>query len=208
MAVLSFVTIQNMVLEDAFPESKRADAKAWIVDAHTEIWDAKSYTFKDVAPTAVTVVNGVLTGVADVADVYALYDQNGDPLKGYYDPARFYEQYNSSISGGSSVPEAFLVIGAQVVVKPSTTGTLTGFQITYRKVKPTLSADTDVSGLPDGYDMALVHGAKRIGFTLINNPFADDFHVLFQEKKQALAEGYTYGISESGLQIPAYRPGG
>ena len=208
MAVLSFVTIQNMVLEDAFPESKRPDAKVWIVDAHAEIWDAENYTFKDVAPVSVSVVNGVLSGVTDVADVYALYDQNGDPLTGYYDPARFYEQYNSSVSGQGTQAEAFLVIGGSVVVKPSTTGTLTGFQITYRKVKPSLVNDADLSGLPDGYDTALVYGGKRLGFTQINNPFADDFATLFREKKQALAEGYTYGISESGLQIPAYRPGG
>jgi hypothetical protein len=206
MAVLSFVTIQNMVLEDAFPESKRTDVKAWIVDAHTEIWDAADYTFKSVLAT-VTVVNGVLTGASDIADVYALYDNTGCPLQGYYDPARFYEQYNSNISGTGSVPEAFLILGNAIIVKPSTTGTLSNFQVVYRKVKPTLSADSDLSGLPDGYDTALVYGAKRLGFTQINNPFADDFATLFNQKKAALQEAYTYGIEESGLQAPAYRPG-
>lgn len=206
MAALSFVTLQNMVMEDAFPESKRADIKTWINDALTEMWDAANYTFKSVL-AAVTVVNGVLTGVSDVADVFALYDQDGAALKGYYDPARFYELYNSSVASAGTQAEAFLVLGTSIIVKPSVAGTLSNFQLVYRKTKPTLSADADLSGLPDGYDLALVHGAKGIGFTMINNPFADDFVRVFQQKKQQLAAAYTFGIDEAGLQSPAYRPG-
>lgn len=207
MAQLTYKNVQDMVLEDAFPESKRADAKVWIVDAHTEIWDAASYTFKDVAPTTVTVVNGVVTGVTDVGDVYALYDSFGNPLQAYYDVKQFFDVYNSAAMASGSQAEAYVVVGTTVVVKPSTSGTLTGFQITYRKTKPTLSADSDLSGLPDGYDMALVYGGKGIGFTLINNPFADDFTNRFAAKKQQIKDAYTYGVDEAGTQVPAFRGG-
>lgn len=207
MAALTFVTIQNMVEDKAFAEFDRTNIKEWIRDAHTEIWDAASYTFKDVAPTTVTVVNGVVTGVSDVGDVYALYDSFGNPLQAYYDVKQFFDVYNSAASAAGSQAEAFVVVGGTVVVKPSTTGTLTGFQITYRKTKPTLSADADLSGLPDGYDMALVYGGKGIGFTLINNPFADDFTNKFAAKKQQIKDAYTYGVDEAGTQVPAFRGG-
>jgi hypothetical protein len=205
MAALTFKQIQDMALEDAFPETKRSDVKVWIVDAHTEIWDAASYTFKDVAPVTVNVVDGVISGVTDIADVYAVYDPYGEPLAAAYDPKQFYDVYNSAAAGTGSSAEAYAVVGNSVVVKPSQSGTVAGFQITYRKVKPSLSNDGDLSGLPDGYDMALVYGAKSIGFTLINNPFADDFTNKFAAKKQQLKDAYTYGIEEAGVQIPAYR---
>lgn len=204
MAVLTYVTIQNMVLEDAFPESKRTDAKAWIVDAHTELWDAADYVFKSVLAAA-TVANGVITAPTDIADVFAIYDPQGAPLQAYYDVKQFFDIYNSSALATGTVAEAYVCLGNTVVVKPSTTGTMTGYQVAYRKVKPTLSADTDLSGLPDGYDMALVHGAKRIGFTLINNPFADDFGQLFEAKKRQLKDSYTFGVDEAGVQTPAFR---
>jgi hypothetical protein len=202
---LTFLQMQNMVLEDAFPEGKRTDAKAWIVDAHTEIWDADNYVFKSTIVPA-SVVNGLLTAPADLADVFALYDQYGARLRPYYDVAQFYDHYNANVIGQTAIPEAFCVVGLNVAVEPHSAGTVAGFQLAYKKSKPNLVSDTDLSGLPDGYDLALVHGGKAIGFTMINNPFADDFYAKFIAKKQQLRDAYLSGIDQVGDQMPAFRP--
>lgn len=202
---LPYLTIQNMVLEDAFPEVKRTDAKEWIRTAHRKIWDAGDWSFKSTIATTISVVAGVVTQPSDVADVYALYDNTGSPLEPFYDVRLFYDRYNSLV-GGVGIPEAYCVVGTSLVVGPAASGTLTNYQLAYKKSKPTLSADADLTGLPDAFDMAVVYGGKWIGFTLINNPFADDFKQLFDDAVADLNENYIGGIDRVGTQQPAYRP--
>lgn len=202
---LTYLQIQNMVLEDAFEEGKRADAKEWIRTAHRKIWDAGEWTFKDATATTVTIVAGVVTQPSDVADVYALYNSAGQALEPYYDVRGFYDRYNSLI-GGVGIPEAYCVVGSSLVVGPAASGTLTGWQLSYRRSKPILLNDGDLSGFPDAFEMALVYGGKWIGFTLINNPFADDFKQLFDDAVQDLMVSYVSGIDRVGVQQPAYRP--
>lgn len=200
---LTFKQMQDMTLEDAFPEAKRADVQEWIRERHTELWDAEPWVFRDTIAT-VSVVGGVVSGVSDVGDVFSLYDNTGSPLQPFYDTRQFYDRYNSALTSGG-VPEAFCVVGNQIVVAPAS-GTLTGYQLAYRKTRPALTADNSTTGFPDGYDMAFVYGAKAVGFTLINNPFADDYEARFQAKKEALRNSYVSGISRVGVQTPAYRP--
>ena len=45
----------------------------------------------------------------------------------------------------------------------------------YKKRKPTLSADGDATGIPDGYDVALIHGGKAEGYKLSNIPLWQAF---------------------------------
>jgi hypothetical protein len=201
---LTFKTIQDMALEDAFPESKRADAKVWIQDTLTDLWDAENYIYKSTI-IATTVVNGILTSPADLADVYAIYDPYGARLQSFNDVGQFYNHYNANLQP-SGVAESYCVVGNAVAVEPHSSGTVSGFQLAYKKASPVLANDSDLTGLPPGYDMSLVYGAKDIGFTLINNPFADDFHQKYLAKKQALRDAYTYGIDEPGEQVAAFRP--
>jgi hypothetical protein len=72
--------------------------------------------------------------------------------------------YNANASLGSGTPEAYTVWVGSILVGPKGDGS-TGLLV-YEKSKPTLSNDGDTTGLPDGYDLALVHGAKAEGFKL------------------------------------------
>jgi hypothetical protein len=76
-----------------------------------------------------------------------------------------------------------------------------------RRAKPTLVNDGDPTGLPDGYDLALVHGGKAEGFKLSNVPLWQGFDDDFTAFANAMRRNYLTGLRAStSKQLGAFRP--
>jgi hypothetical protein len=74
--------------------------------------------------------------------------------------------------------------------------------------KPALAADADPTGLPDGFDIALVFGARATGYALNNaQAFAGEYEQMFDAQVAALANDWLDVVLETGGQSGAYRPG-
>ena len=78
--------------------------------------------------------------------------------------------------------------------------------LVYEKSKPMLVDDNDTTGLPDGYDLALVHGGKAEGFKLSNVPLWEGFDQDFSAAATALEKDYLTGIRGQNNQLGSGRP--
>jgi hypothetical protein len=134
-----------------------------------------------------------------------LYTSTGAPVRAVRDTRRFYDSYNANLSNGTGTPEAFTVVGSQLLVGPAGDGS--SGVLVYEKSKPTLVNDSDTTGLPDGYDLALVHGGKAEGFKLSNIPLWQGFDEDFTAASNALQRNYLTGVRGQVGQFGAFRPG-
>jgi hypothetical protein len=106
----------------------------------------------------------------------------------------------------SGSPEAYTLVNGQVLVGPIGDGS--AGQIVYQMTKPALAADADPTGLPDGFDLALVFGARATGYALNNaQAFAGEYEQMFDAQVAALANDWLDVVLETGGQSGAYRPG-
>lgn len=197
---LTYVAIQNAVLANAFDEIRRADAQTWIQGRHAWLWDAEQWEFRKAKASLVFTVNQqqVASPPTDLRHPLAVYDSNGNPLRDLT-PRDFLDRYVATTSG---TPEAYTLLNGALLIGPigdGTTGT-----ILYEKSKPMLVNDSDTTGLPDAYDLALVHGAKAEGFKLSNIPlwqgFDDDFTAYYNAMKRDYLAGIRSGSRQFGRQ--------
>lgn len=205
---LTFKQIQDAVLSDGFDETKRADAKTWIQFRHSWLWDLDDWTFKYATATVTFTAGG--QAVTDQPDDFhaavALFDSTGELVTPVADFREFFASYNTNLQNGSGSPEAWTVIGGTLTVGPAGDGTQ-GILI-YEKTKPALSADSDTTGLPDGYDLALVHGGKAEGFKLANVPLWQGFDDDFTAAAQTLRQNHLTAVkAASARQFGKYTPG-
>lgn len=205
---LTFKEIQDAVISKSFDETDRSDVKNWITFRHAWLWDLCEWSFKTGTGT-VTFTAGSQT-VSSVPDDFlialALYDSQGAPVTAVRDFNQFFNHYNANLGNGSGSPEAFTVVGTQILVGPAGDGT-SGLLV-YQKSKPMLVDDNDTTELPDGYDVALVHGGKAEGFKLSNIPnLAQQFDGDFTAATNALQRTYLTAIRGQAPQFGSYRPG-
>lgn len=205
---MTYKAIVDAVLADGFAEAKRANAQQWVQARHAWLWDLEEWTFREGSAT-VTFTSGsqVVANVpTDFRAVEMLYDAQGSPLRAYKDHREFYNVYNANAGNGSGRPEAYTVYAGQIIVGPAGDGS-TGL-LFYEKNKPTLAGDADPTGLPDGYDLALVHGGKAEGFKLANVPLWQGFDDDFTAFANAMRRNYLVAVKESGSQqLGAFVPG-
>lgn len=206
MTALTFKQIQDLVIKDGFYETDRADVKNWVNARHAWLWDESEWTFREGTATVTFTANSqVVAGQpADFRIATALYDQQGSLLRPIRDIDRFFNDYNTNLSFGSSGPEAYTVVANQLLVGPMGDGT-TGLLV-YEKSRTPLVNDGDLTGLPDGYDMTLVYGAKAEGMTLKNFPLAATMENHFAAGIAALSRNYLTGIRGQVGQMGRYRP--
>lgn len=205
---MPFVDIVNAVLADAFAEGKRADAKTWVQFRHTWLWDLEDWTFKYATDTVTFTSGSRIVDVADApTDIHAtvaMFDANGDPVVGVADFRKFFADYNANLALGSASPEAYTIVGGRIFLSHPGDGS-SGI-VVYEKTRPTLSADADTTGLPDGYDLGLVHGAKAEGFKLNNiGDLSANFDADFSATANTMRRAYLSAVKDSGGQFAAYR---
>jgi hypothetical protein len=207
MSAIPFKGLQDAVLADAFDESKRADAKTWINFRHAWLWDLAEFDFRfGSAAVTFTANSQIVSGLpTDFHVALALYDSQGCPVLPVRDVRQFFDGFNTNLPQGSTSPSAFTVVAGQILVGPAGDGS-SGLLV-YEKSKPSLVNDTDTTGLPDGYDLALVHGGKAEGFKLANVPLWQAFDADFTAAANALQRNYMTGIRGQVGQLGAYRPG-
>jgi hypothetical protein len=204
---VTFYDIYTAVLNDAFnPATKTAAAKTWVQARHAWVWDSREWTFKlGSGPITFTANSQIAAGPADLHSVDRIYDSQGNRLRGYRDPREFFDTYNILAQDSSGQPEAYTVYNGQILIGPNGDGS-TGL-ILYEKQKPSLVNDDDPTGLPDGYDLMLVHGGKAEGFKLTNIPLAASFDADFTAFVTAMENNWLEEVSEAGTQqAGAYRP--
>jgi hypothetical protein len=205
---MNFGQILDAVCKDGLDATKRADAKTWVANRHAMLWGAAPWTFKQKSGPIVFTANAQQAAIAaaDMHAVYAVYDSKGCPLRGERDIRRFFDDYNTLLLPSSGSPEAYTVVNGQVLVGPVGDGS-TG-QIVYQMSKPTLTADADPTGLPDGFDLALVFGARAVGYALNNaGAMAGEYEQMFDAQVAALANDWLDVVLETGGQSGAFRPG-
>lgn len=204
---MTYVQIQNAVLENAFDESQRADVKNWIQFRHAWLWDMEEWTFRQGGPSVVTFTanSTVASGVpSDFRHAVALFDSLGAWIEPIRDTREFFTAYNQNLPTTSTRPQAYTVMNGQIILSSPGDGS-TGILL-YEKSKPALVNDGDTTGLPDGYDVALVHGAKAEGFKLTNIPLWQGFDDDFTAAANALRRNYLTGIRGQVGQMGLYRP--
>jgi hypothetical protein len=204
---MTYVDIQNAVLKNAFSEGRRSEVKQWIQFRHAWLWDLEQWTFKFATSAVVFAASSQIVGAvpADFRTALALYDANGNPISGIRDMRTFFDSYNANLQNGIGIPEAFTVVGSQIMVGPAGDGS--AGLLVYEKSKPALVNDGDLTGLPDGYDVALVHGAKAEGFKLSNIPLWQGFDDDFTAAANALRRNYLIAMRGQAGQLGAFRPG-
>jgi hypothetical protein len=205
---MTFKAIQDAVISKSFDEPDRADVKNWIVFRHAWLWDLCEWQFKFGTATVTFTANSQIVGglPTDFQVAIVLYDSNGLPVAPVRDFRTFFDTFNANLQNGSAAPKTFTVVDSQMFVGPAGDGT-TGLLV-YEKSKPMLVNDSDATGLPDGYDLALVHGGKAEGFKLSNIPgLADQFDADFTAAANAMQRQYLTSIRGQVGQMGAYRPG-
>lgn len=204
---MTYVEIVNAVLADAFDESRRADAKKWVNFRLSWLWDIADWSFKD-GRTNVTVTAGSqnVTGMpADFAAAKNLWRADGDSLHELPDFADFATRFIGTANATSGRPTHYVVQGLSIFVGPTSAETSSGYLLHYKKAPTLLVGDSDVPAIPDGYHMALVHGAKAEGFRLTNVPLAAAFDADFQAAITAMQATYLDASKPRQTQSPAYR---
>lgn len=206
---LNFGQVLNAVLTDGIDASRRSDAQEWVRYRHASLWDYADWNFK-YKTGPITFTNGqqaLNSGdyPSDIHSPYAIYDSTGGSLRPYEDVRQFFDTYNTLAFPQSGPPEAYTMIAGVPYVGPMGNGT-TGM-IVYQKDKPSLVNDSDATGLPDGFDLALVYGAKATGYELTNNPLAPMLEQSYLACIAAMENAWVDQTLETGEQSGAYRPG-
>lgn len=207
---MNFGQVLDAVLTDGLDESRRTDAQEWVRYRHAALWNYADWTFK-YKTGSITFTNGQqpLNSAdypPDIHAIYSMYDLFGEPLRAYRDARQFFDRYNTlALPVTSIAPEAYTMIAGVPYVGPIGNGT-TGI-VVYQMEKPSLVNDTDATGLPNGFDLALVYGAKATGFEFTNVPLASQFEQGYSACIAALENGWLDQTLETGEQSGAYRPG-
>ncbi len=204
---MTYREIQDAVIDSAFDEADRASVKTWIQARHAWLWDSEEWVFKRATDTVTFTNNSqtVASVPSDFSTALALYDHNGTALKPYLDMTEFLDRYNANLSNSGS-PEAYTVIDSTIYVGP--TGDGTNGILLYERLKPALSADADGTELPEGYDLALVFGAKASGFKVRAIPFLfAEMDDEFVASVNAMRRNYLVQIRGSDMRYGAYRAG-
>lgn len=206
---MTYSEIQDAVIKNSFASSRRAEARTWIQARHAWLWDAEPWIFRKAVQQTVTFTansNTVNLGsITDLRSVDSLWTALGDEVRAVRDRREFFREFNANASSGTGTPEVFTVVNGVIYIGPKGDGT-TGL-LDYEKAKPELSDDADETGLPSGYDLALVHGAKAEGFKLSNIPMAEAFDADFNAYLNAMRLDYLSEVNAQGQQFGAYRPG-
>lgn len=206
---LTFGDVLTAVTTDGIDSSSRSDAEEWVRYRHASLWDYADWTFKYKTGN-ITYTNGqqALSSAdypSDIHAIYSMYDEYGVPLRAFRDARQFFDTYNSLTLPISGPPEAYTMIAGVPYIGPLGNGT-SGI-VVYQKEKPSLVNDSDSTGLPDGFDLALVFGAKATGYELTNNPLAPSLEQAYMTAIANLENGYLDQTLETGEQSGAYRPG-
>lgn len=206
---LNFGQVLDAVLTDGLDPSRRSDAQEWVRYRHASLWDYADWTFKYKTGN-VTYTNGqqaLASGdyPSDIHAIYSMYDTYGVPLRAFRDARQFFDTYNKLTLPISGPPEAYTMIAGVPYIGPLGNGSQ-GI-VVYQVEKPALVNDSDSTGLPDGFDLALVYGAKATGFEFTNVPLASQFEQGYMNAIAALENGFLDQTLETGEQSGAYRPG-
>jgi hypothetical protein len=113
--------------------------------------------------------------------------------------------YIGTGNASTGLPEAYTVQGTTIYVGPTSSETSANYLLHYQKAPTLLVNDSDVPGIPAGYHLALVHGAKAEGFKLTNVPLAAAFDADFQAAITAMQRKYVDASKPRVVQAPAYR---
>jgi hypothetical protein len=204
MAKLTFLELQQAVMGDRFSEDQRGDVKSWINARYWGVWSMERWTFR-FGIDLVTVTSGseAVTGVAaDVERVHSFLRSDGTPLQ-YVNQREFEARYYNDVTPLVGPPEAYTLRSGSVFVGPASNETKNDYELDYEKAYTALSADTDVTLLPEGADLSLlVFGAQSLGLKLQNDFTWQFAEQTFMDALETLRSDYLSDASDDDGGYP------
>lgn len=204
---MTFLEIQDAVMDNLFDETDRANVKNWINLRYGWMLALEKWTFLN-ATASVTVTSGsqTVTGLpTNFGVVIGLWDSDGAPLKGYSDWREFLSRYNTNLDD-TGTPEAYTVIGGTLLVGPTPDTTATDFLLAHELEAAAMSADADVPVIPSLFHRSLVSAGRAEGMKERLNPAWREVEQNFLASIDAMRRRYLTGVRQTGEQVPAYRP--
>lgn len=189
---MTFLQLQNAVMNDRFDESQRGDVQNWINAKYWEVWTLEEWTFR-YGTDLVSVTTGSQTVgslPADLENVRSLQRGDGESVDSM-DPTDFQRTYNDPRAPWTGLPEAYTVINGVVSVGPASSETAADYLMVYEKEYTKLVADGDIPLLPAGsHEALLVFGPSSLGLKLQNDFTWQFFDQTYQSGLDVLRRGY------------------
>ena len=184
---MTFLDIQNEIINLRFDESRRSQIKSWIQARYAALWASDDWNFKRVLNANLTVTGGSNTPTmpSDISSIESVYDQFGAPVP-YIDPQDWRDVFNDPSETPTTQPYAYTSVAGQIYLGPTPAGSTT-FKISYERrvshldssnnvTAGNLTNDTDKpiwsTGIYGEYDYLLVIDAMMLGQQLLNDPTA------------------------------------
>jgi hypothetical protein len=201
---VTFLELQNAVLERFSDANARPNAKRWINLFGAALYHLESWTFRLATDDVTTAVASIdVTGeVADIDEVIGVWSHVGDRLRPL-SPGTFYENYQPGVAvGESGTPEAYTVLDGQLQVGPAASEVAT-YRLLYMRRWTELVEDTDVPDFPAGFHWMLAAGAMAVGQAHSQDPMAALLDPVVSNGVQALRQDYLSDVREVGEQWAA-----
>lgn len=199
-----YIDIVNQILEGLLPESKRSDAKGWANTAAARLWEADEWNFKVGSDTC-----GIASGAREITSQPAdlqmpiqLFDQDG----GWLNPFNVYEFFDRYSDQSVGTPEAWTMLGGDVIVAPVPNISSNDYTLIYKKSLLPMVLDGDVPGLPEAVHGAIIDGGKAIGAMRNHIPTWRDMQNAFDLTIAQMKGVYLQTVPTVGRQQTAFRP--
>lgn len=207
---MTFLDLQNAVMDSAFGEEKRESVKTWINASYGSLFDEEEWTFAQAsANVSVTANSQAVDNIpGDFATALSLQRADGvwlSPIAEYRDFAHVYV-------GGTSIPtgrpESFTAVGLTIFVGPTSNESSDTYVLVYERCATLLIDDDDVPLIPAQYHLGLVFAAKAAGYALSDQLLAQSYSALAEAEFAGMRRKYLRSMRGTSTQSPAYRPGG
>lgn len=205
---MTFLELQDGVMDSAFGESKRDLVKGWINARYGTLVDEEEWTFTQ-ASTSVSVTSGsqdVDNVPGDLAAVLALSRADGSPLQAVAEYRDFAVRYVGS-AAQSGIPEAFYSDGTTITVGPTSTETSDDYLLVYERVATLLVDDEDTPIIPPQYHQGLVFAARAMGYALTDEALSQSYEGQAAAIFAPMRRRYLRATRSGLVQARAYRPG-
>lgn len=204
---MTFLDLQDAVMDGAFGESKRDLVKGWINSKYGVLVDEEEWTFTQ-ASTAVSVTSSsrdVGNVPGDLAAVLSIQRADG----GWLEPIEEYRDFAQRYLGGNApggIPEAFYTDGTTISVGPTSTQTSDGYLLVYERVATLMVDDEDTPIIPAQYHLGLVFDARAAGYALTDEALANQYAAQAQAIFAPMRRRYLRASRGTATQAAAYRP--
>jgi hypothetical protein len=113
---MTYLQIQDSVIANGFTESDRTSVQRAIQFRHAWLWDLEDWAFRYGTDTVTFTSSSQTVGSvpSDFHAVVALYDTNGNPVRGVADHREFFDQFNAESNLATGAPSFYTVLAGSI----------------------------------------------------------------------------------------------